>query len=517
MKILRLVVLALVFSFSLGSALAQHVSVVTPEEPVKLVKSQLRIPAQFQNPLSFTPEVWLPEGFRATLFSPKLDSGGWGLWPRFMAMDSAGVVYLADHTGVIWALPDDDHDGASDRQRAVTARFDSVHSVAFYKGSMYVSTPTRIIKCDDVDGDGVFERTSNFITDFPAPMWINHHAKTLCFDEVKHKLYVGIGSLCDACRDPRSDQGTIVEFNDDGTGKRIYATGMRSTLGLAIDPRTRDLWATCAGSNQMGDQVPEELVTRIKEGGFYGYPYAFGNREFIPFEKTAEYQTMLPMTSADSARVRTMELPEFWLPSHATPAQIHFYRGSSFPKEYSGSGFVCVKGSWAARPARGYKVMRFWQDNGAWKIGDFFSGFMLDTAEYQYWARPVGAVEDREGNMYFSFEGLLSSVIRVSYVGSEGISDVARSKPSIAIYPQPVQREVTLRVGGFAQSTSDRYTIDLMDISGKNVMSIASASAVQLDQMLDFKLDLSQVPSGRYICTITSATERISAPVVVTR
>lgn len=520
MKILQSVLVVSSLLIAAGVQ-AQHVSVVTPEEPVKLVKSKLVVPPEFQSTIEIAPEVWLPEGFRATLFSPRLDSGGRGFWPRFMALDSSGVVHVADHRGLIWALYDDDHNGISERQRAVTPRFDSAHSMAFYKGAMYMSTPTRIFKCTDEDGDGFYEKISDFITDLPRPMWINHHAKTLAFDEVKHKLYMGIGSYCDACRDPRPDHGTIVEYNDDGTGKRIYATGMRSTLGLAIDPRTRDLWATSAGANQMGNQMPEEMVTRIQDGGFYGYPFAFGNREFIPFEKADEYMTMLPMTSVDSERVRTMELPEFWLPSHSTPAQIHFYRGNTFPEEFRGNGFVCVKGSWSARPARGYKVMRFWHEagepNGAWKIGDFFSGFMVDTAEYDYWARPTGAVEDRQGNMYFSFEGFLSSVIRVSYVGDNAVAVPPITKPNVAIYPQPVESNVTLHVTGFAANPQTSYTIDLMDISGKEVMTITTAQASLNGDAMEFKLDLSSVQSGTYVCTITSVDERITAPIVITR
>jgi len=393
---------------------------------------------------------------------------------------------------------------------------DSVHAMAFYKGALYATTPTKIIKCTDSDGDGFYETLNDFITDLPEPSWINHHSRTTVFDEQKGKLYLGVGSLCDACRDPRPDHATILEFNDDGTGRRIFATGMRSTLGLAINPWSRELWGTSSGANQMGPQMPEELVTVLKDGGFYGYPFAMGNREFIPFERAAEYQSMFPITSTDSERVRTMELPNFWLPAHATPAQIHFYRGTSFPSEYHKSGFVCVKGSWSARPARGYKVMRFWQENGEWKIGDFFTGFMVDTALYDYWARPIGAVEDREGNMYFSFEGTLNSVIRVSYVGTDDVVTSASIAPSVSIYPQPVANDVTLRVTGFA-SVTDRYDVELMDISGKHVMSVASIRAVRSGDAIELKLDLRDVPSGRYVAMITGESERISAPVVVVR
>jgi glucose/arabinose dehydrogenase len=496
-----------------ASAAAQRPSIVTPTEPVQLVETELRIPQQFRDDYpdqSF--KLWMPPGFNATLYYESLDLDAGYSTGRMLALDSNGVIHFADlFFSDIRAFKDFDKDGLADTILPVTPRLDSCHGLAFYKGALYASQPTKIRKLLDKDGDGFYETEEPFITGLPSYGDFNHWTRTFIFDEVKKKLYVTVGTSCDACRitndsgEPDPWRAVILEFNDDGTGKRIYASGLRNVLGLAIDPKTRKLWATNADRNKLGDDYPEEILSSIRDGGFYGYPIAYGNRDWTDFHAFPEYTTMLPITKEDTAMVEKMEIADYFLAAHSTPFGVHFYQGKQFPEAYR-TGYVAIKGSSDSKVPHGYRVQRFWEENGERKIADFIVGFSQDSLTYKIWGRPSSMVEDRDGNLYIMLEHL-RSILKVSYDPSSVQSNNAPAQRALFS-----ERHGDRNVLSAPSLHTERAVLDVYTITGQSIFS-SEISDSSPDSGLQYALP--SLSAGVYLCRIAAGGEMISGSVLV--
>ena len=190
----------------------------------------------------------LPPGFKVKLFSDQVDKA------RFMAWDDQGVLHVANmktrgrnqwspasgRQGTVLALPDQDGDGRADTVYKAADDFHWPHSVAFYQGALFVADDFAIYRLEDRDSDGFYEERTVF-AEVPGFMGraSEHVTHTLVFDEANDKLYFHIGSSCDLCREDDPERSTVIQMNTDGTGRRIYASGLRNAIGLASAPGHR--------------------------------------------------------------------------------------------------------------------------------------------------------------------------------------------------------------------------------------------------------------------------------------
>ena len=245
--------------------------------------------------------------------------------PRFMAMGPNNVLYVADMNGNrIFALKDTNNDGVADTAVACTPSVDTAHSLAFYRQYLYVAEPSRVRRFEDVDGDGFYETETPFISGIGSTGPYNHFTRTIYIDTIEGYIYLGVGASCNACRESDSERASVLRFNLDGTGRMVFASGLRNALGITKGP-FGDIWVTNADRDYLGDEIPPEIITRIHQGGFYGWPFAYKDHQWIDFSTGAEYQAMLPITSSDSLKVAGMDLADVYLPAHTTPMEILNY------------------------------------------------------------------------------------------------------------------------------------------------------------------------------------------------
>jgi glucose/arabinose dehydrogenase len=224
---------------------SQTLVYTTPLKGLALRKVKVEIPPQFKSAVDTSKfYVNLPPGYYARLFY----AGGL-VRPRFMSFDEKGVLYVSDMVsnlqGKVYALPDKNNDGIADTAIVAASGFTNNHDVKFYKGSMYITESNRVNKLEDLNNDGIFETRTNFISNIPYGS--GHFTRTIVFDSLDHKAYLSIGSSCNVCRD--SNRAIIEQYNDDGTGKRTYATGIRNAVGMTLHPVTNKLWADNNGSD----------------------------------------------------------------------------------------------------------------------------------------------------------------------------------------------------------------------------------------------------------------------------
>jgi glucose/arabinose dehydrogenase len=470
---------------------------MTPHRDVELKAQRVMVPEKFRGRIDTNHIVYLPDGWSAKIFYMGQLSG-----TRFITWGPDSVLYVTNPgSGRILALPDRDHDGVADTAIVVATNANG-HDMKFFNGALYVAETDRVQKLTDVDGDGFYEKHENFIPSITGDAQNpggGHSTRTIVFDPVRQKLYLSIGSSCNVCRDEGRAQ--IQEFNLDGTGRRTYADGIRNAVGMTLHPRTGRLWATNNGNDNQGDDRPAEWIDLVRDGGFYGWPFAHSYQFYNDFTRGGDYQALLPITAADSARVRTMVSPAALVQAHSALMAIEFPNSDAFPEAYRHGAFIASHGSWNRSPQTGYKVMYldFSDDNDtvANTVSDFLTGFQTDSGGAR-WARPVGLETDARGNLYMSSDAetvfimIVSPSAPASAVPSVG-SDASFSLG--AAYPNPTRGEATI---GFSLKRPAVITLTLLDVTGREVRKVLDGKLYQAGaQSVTF--DIAGLPSGSYI------------------
>jgi glucose/arabinose dehydrogenase len=165
-------------------------------------------------------------------------------------------------------------------------------------------------------------------------------------------------------------------------------------VGLALHPVTGELWGDHNGHDLEGPDLPPEWIDIIREGGFYGFPFAYGYQVYANFSLAQEYQRILPLTREDSLKVQSMRRPVALVPAHLAPMGIHFYTGDQFPSRYRNAAFVALRGgqvpgNLAVVP--GFKVIALFSepDGSHARVADFLAGFYLgpDRRRCRWWRR----------------------------------------------------------------------------------------------------------------------------------
>ena len=372
----------------------------------------------------------VPPGFVVELFAEDLGKA------RLMAWSPDSVLHVAvmgtrgnsewradpNRTGRVVALPDRDRDGRADEVRTVADDLLWPNSVAFYQGAMYVADTDEVVRFRDGDGDGFYEERAVFIPDLAT--WIpglggaEHVTHTIVFDAANERIYVHQGSSCDLCRERDPERATILAFNLDGMGRRIFARGLRNAIGLALHPLTGALWATNNGHDRdrfpNGRDVPPETIVIVREGGFYGWPLAHGYQAWVDFEIGEYFRSIAPFTREDTLDVERMARPVATVAAHTAPMAIHFYTGDQFPAEYHNQAFVALRAGVRGNDL-GYKVMVVFSDPDGQKaqVADFLTGFRPNPSSNRVWGKPVGLASDAQGALYVSSDHATQAVFRV--------------------------------------------------------------------------------------------------------
>src|SRR5687768_8529507 len=269
--------------------------------------------------------------------------------------------------------------------------------LAFHDGYLYVGNTGSVVRYKYSSGDLKAQGEPEKLMDLPTGG--GHTTRNILFNRAGTKMYVAVGSSSnnDAGEDCR--RAAILEFNPDGSGFRVYASGIRNPVGLALQPGTDIVWTAINERDNLGDDLVPDYASSVKEGGFYGWPYSYIGSNYDP-----RYIGSFPDL------VKKAIVPDVLLPSHAAALGITFYTGSQFPQRYRNGGFVALHGSWNRSVAAGYKVVFFPMNNGRpGPIEDFVTGFLSSTGAngtaIEAWGRPVGVTVARDGALLVSDDG----------------------------------------------------------------------------------------------------------------
>ncbi len=342
-------------------------------------------------------DLQVPSGFKISVFAEGLSSA------RLMTVGPDGTLFVArmgkpDTGGEVVALRDANKDGKADKVEVIASGFNRSHSLSFHKGYLYIATMPAVMRVKYENGKA---GTPEKFVDLPVST-TSHWSRSIVWGK-DNRLYVSIGSSCNVCEETDDRRTAIMVYNEDGSGGKHYAKGLRNAIGIDFDAKGT-LWSTDMGQDKLGEEMPPDEINKIEAGKNYGFPYFVGNN--IPNAGLENPKGMLKATDATP--------PAFELPAHASPIDLKFYTGKQFPAAYRGSMLVTIHGSSAtSRKSKiGYKIVRMTVKDGK-IVGseDFITGWLKNE---QFSGRPAGLATGADGSLYISDDNK-GFIYRVSY------------------------------------------------------------------------------------------------------
>ncbi len=230
--------------------------------------SVYNLPRRLKRPLNVLPRV--PDGFVVNLFAEGLAHARW------LAIAPNGDLFVSEsQVGQITLLRDLDGDGTADLQTQFAKGFRLPHGLAFQPGALYVADLKGIWRIPYMPGDTEFRGVPEAVTEPGALGRVGGHwTRSLTFAPDGSRFFAAISSAGNIDEEP-PPRATVQVFQADGSGQRTFASGLRNPVGIAFHPRTRDLYVTVNERDGMGDELVPDYLTRIREGDFFGWPYAY--------------------------------------------------------------------------------------------------------------------------------------------------------------------------------------------------------------------------------------------------
>ncbi|HZD30041.1 MAG TPA: sorbosone dehydrogenase family protein [Candidatus Angelobacter sp.] len=351
-----------------------------------------------------------PAGFSVQLFASGFNE------PRKILTAPNGDVFMVESSGGnLKSFRGISPDGKPVTTETFATGLNRPYGIAFYPPGpdpkyVYVGNTDSVVRFPYHNGDLKARGRAEKIADLPGGG--GHWTRDVVFSGDGKLLFVAIGSASNA-NDPDSNseekgRANITVMNPDGSNRRVYASGIRNAgAGLAINPKTAELWASVNERDQLGDNLVPDYITHIQDGAFYGWPYYYIGSHPDP---------RLPGKHPELKD--KVVVPDVLIQPHNATLQLTFYEGKQFPAEYQGDIFASQHGSWNRFVRTGYEVIRIplhQSGKASGEYEDFLTGFVLPSGDV--WGRPVGVTAAPDGSLLVTDDGS-NSVWRVSYTGN---------------------------------------------------------------------------------------------------
>jgi glucose/arabinose dehydrogenase len=352
-----------------------------------------------------------PDGFTVQLYATGLDN------PRLIRTAPNGDIFLAESSsGKIRVFRGITADGKPELAGVFASGLNQPYGIAFYPPGdnpqwLYVGNTDSVVRFPYQNGDLKATARAQHIVDLPHGE--GHWTRDVQFTTDGKKMFVSVGSgsnVDDPDTTPdEKNRADILVFNPDGSEMQLYAYGIRNAGGgLAINPKTGELWCSVNERDGLGDNLVPDYITRVAPGGFYGWPWWY-----IGGHQDPRHEGKHP-----ELKDKTI-VPDVLLQPHNASLEMTFYQGPQFPAEYQGDIFASQHGSWNRGVRVGYEVIRVplhQTGRASGEYEDFLTGFAIDNR--RVWGRPVGVTVAKDGSLLVSDDGS-NSVWRISYTGGD--------------------------------------------------------------------------------------------------
>jgi glucose/arabinose dehydrogenase len=389
---------------ALGSALlalqpasAQVTYGKKPDLPAPFAtKSAGNGPNGVKPPQGFLPTA--PAGFHVNLFAEDFKR------PRFLTTAPNGDIFLADTgAGQVIVLRDPQRTGGASQREVFAENLKLPFGIAFHDDYVYVGNTGEVVRFKYDKQTSKRTGEAEHILDLPPGG--GHYTRTLAFSKDGQHLYISVGSSGNIEIETDQRRAAVLVCDPDGKNSRIYASGLRNSVGLAVEPVTGAAWSAVNERDELGDNLPPDYLTSLKDGGFYGWPYSYIGGNVDP-----RIQPQRPDLVAKAI------IPDVLLGAHVAPLQFAFYTGTQFPESYRGGVFLAEHGSWNRASRAGYQVVfvGFKDGKAAADPVPFLTGFVPNPAGPDVNGRPVGITVAPDGALLVSDDGA-ARIYRISY------------------------------------------------------------------------------------------------------
>jgi glucose/arabinose dehydrogenase len=340
-------------------------------------------------------DLVLPPGFSIEVYSAEVPNA------RSFALGPKGVVFVSNRTEHnVYALLDKNGDHRLDAVKTIASGLDTPNGIAYRDGTLYIAEVGRLLRIDGIDGKLDDPPKPKVVTEqFPKDGW--HGWRYIKFGP-DGMLYMPIGAPCNLCERDDQRYASITRMKPDGTGLEVFASGVRNSVGFDWNPRTKELWFTDNGRDELGDDQPgDELDRASKPGQHFGFPYCHqGN--------------LLDPAFGKGKSCANYEPPARVLGAHVAALGMRFYTGKMFPEKYRNSIILAEHGSWNRAHKDGYRVMVAQLDgNKVVSYEPLVQGW-LNTQTDQVSGRPTDVEVLDDGSLLVS-DDYRGAVYRISY------------------------------------------------------------------------------------------------------
>ena len=316
-------------------------------------------------------------------------SGGFGgikgwIAGKMMAYAGAGVA-SADRISL---LRDSDGDGRADLRTVFLDGLYSPFGITLVGSDLYVANTDALLRFPYRSGQTAITAPGEKIVDLPAGPLNHHWTKNVIAGPDGRGLFVSVGSnsnIGENGMDNEVDRAAILEVDPATQSYRLFASGLRNPVGMALEPTTGALWTVVNERDELGDQLVPDYLTSVRDGGFYGWPWSYWG---------GHVDTRVSPSNPE--RVAQALAPDFALGAHTASLGLAFYNHDAIPS-LGGGALIGQHGSWNRYPRAGYKVVFVAFENGAptGMPGDVLTGFLSPDGEA--YGRPVGVAVSGDG------------------------------------------------------------------------------------------------------------------------
>ena len=335
-------------------------------------------------------QLHLPPGFRISVYADGLDD------PRTMLLAPNGDVLVAEPgAGKILVL-------RGGKTFTFASGLNEPFGLAIQGPWLYVGNVDSVVRLPYTAGQTSSTAKPQQLVTLPSG---GHSTRGVLFNRAGTKMYVSIGSASNVSSGEEPQRAAIMEFNPDGGAGRIFASGLRNPIGMAWEPAGGALWTVVNERDGLGDDLVPDYATEVRDGAFYGWPYAYLGPHEEPRRK-GERPDLVKKTIPPSVLIQ----------AHSAPIGITFYTGKMFPAQYHGAAFIGLHGSWNRTLRTGYKIISIPFKNGkpAGGYDDFVVGWSPDERGRQVWGRPACLLVLGDGSLLISDDGA-GKIWRVTY------------------------------------------------------------------------------------------------------
>lgn len=358
-----------------------------------------------------------PAGFVVTKFADNLDN------PRWIYIGANGDIFVAESNTILTGIKkigaklsrkiktqnygvsanritmfrDADKDGIFESRHVFAEGLNQPLGMVILKDHFYVANTDALLMFDYKTGDTKLAGAGKQILSLPAGGYNNHWTRNIIANKEGTKIYISVGSgsnVADHGMDNEIRRANILELNPDGSGEKIYASGLRNPVGMAWAAGTPTLWTAVNERDGLGDDLVPDYITSVQAGGFYGWPYAYFGKNEDPRMKDQQRPDLVSKSI----------VPDVSLGAHTASLGLAFYNKKSFPSRYHNGAFIGQHGSWNHSNLVGYKVVFVPFINGkpAGTPEDFLTGFIADASKSEVRGRPVCIAILDDGSMLVS-------------------------------------------------------------------------------------------------------------------